>query len=213
MRTDELIGVLASNLEPVPRGEASRRMVQAMAAGLAGSLVLVWVLLGPRADMAEASRQGMFWLKLAFPLSVAVPVAMLAARVSRPGVPAGLMPLWILAPFAGVWAAAAILLAMAQPGAAAPMVLGRSWALCPVFVALASAPAMAAFLWAMKGLAPTQPALAGALAGLAAGGLGALAYSLHCDEMAEPFVAVWYSLGMAVPALAGAAVGPRLLRW
>ena len=70
-----------------------------------------------------------------------------------------------------------------------------------------------ATLWAMKGLAPTRLALAGAGAGLLAGALGALVYALHCPELAASFLAVWYVLGIAIPALAGALLGPRVLRW
>jgi hypothetical protein len=31
--------------------------------------------------------------------------------------------------------------------------------------------------------------------------------------MAAPFLAIWYVLGMAIPAGIGAIVGARLLRW
>ena len=65
----------------------------------------------------------------------------------------------------------------------------------------------------MKGLAPTRPALAGAASGLLAGALGALVYALHCPEMAAPFLGIWYLLGMLIPAVVGAMVGPLLLRW
>ena len=68
-------------------------------------------------------------------------------------------------------------------------------------------------LWALRGAAPTRLAWAGAGAGLLAGALGALAYALHCPEMAAPFLAVWYLAGMALPTLAGAWLGPRVLRW
>ena len=65
----------------------------------------------------------------------------------------------------------------------------------------------------MKGLAPTRLALAGAAAGLLAGAGGALIYALHCPEMAAPFLAIWYLLGMLIPTAVGALLGPRLLRW
>jgi hypothetical protein len=68
-------------------------------------------------------------------------------------------------------------------------------------------------LWALKGAAPTRLAWSGAGAGLLAGALGTLVYALHCPEMAAPFLAVWYLLGMAIPTAVGAALGPRLLRW
>jgi hypothetical protein len=38
-------------------------------------------------------------------------------------------------------------------------------------------------------------------------------YALHCPELAAPFLAVWYVLGMAIPVLVGAALGRWLLRW
>ena len=76
-----------------------------------------------------------------------------------------------------------------------------------------SLPLFASTLWALKGLAPTRLALAGASAGLLSGALGALVYSLHCPESAAPFLAVWYVLGIAIPTLAGALLGPRVLRW
>ena len=43
--------------------------------------------------------------------------------------------------------------------------------------------------------------------------MGAFAYTLHCPELAPAFVAVWYVLGMLIPAAAGALLAPRLLRW
>jgi hypothetical protein len=70
-----------------------------------------------------------------------------------------------------------------------------------------------AVLWAMKGLAPTRLALAGAMAGLLSGAGGALVYALYCPEMAAPFIGVWYLLGMLIPTALGALLGPRLLHW
>ena len=35
----------------------------------------------------------------------------------------------------------------------------------------------------------------------------------HCVELTAPFLAVWYVSGIALPVLAGAVLGPRLLRW
>ncbi|MBC7444771.1 MAG: DUF1109 family protein [Polaromonas sp.] len=58
---------------------------------------------------------------------------------------------------------------------------------------------------------PGRRALAGA--GLLAGALSALVYALHCPESAAPFLAVWCMLGMAIPTLTGAVLGPRVLRW
>ena len=93
------------------------------------------------------------------------------------------------------------------------LIFGDTWKTCPFSIAMLSLPLLAATLWAMKGLAPTRLALAGASAGLLAGAMGALVYALHCPESTLPFLATWYVLGMAIPTLAGALLGPRLLRW
>ena len=99
------------------------------------------------------------------------------------------------------------------PAERLPLLLGSTWRTCPFNIAALSAPALAACLWALKGAAPTRLAWSGAGAGLLAGALGTLVYALHCPEMAAPFLAVWYLLGMAIPTAVGAALGPRLLRW
>jgi hypothetical protein len=65
----------------------------------------------------------------------------------------------------------------------------------------------------MKGFAPTRLRLAGAAAGLAAGATGAAVYSLHCPELAAPFLGTWYVIGVLIPTAAGALIGPRVLRW
>ena len=72
-------------------------------------------------------------------------------------------------------------------------VLGPSWTACPFNVLGLSLPALAAALWALRGLAPTDGRSAGFAAGLLAGAVGALAYSVTCDEMSPAFVAVWLS--------------------
>jgi hypothetical protein len=92
-------------------------------------------------------------------------------------------------------------------------VLGSSWLKCPPSVLALSLPALAAVLWAVRGMAPTQPRTAGFAAGLLAGGVGAFGYALSCPEESPAFVAVWYSLGIVLTGAVGAALGPRLLRW
>ncbi len=91
--------------------------------------------------------------------------------------------------------------------------MGHSARVCPWMITATAAPMFVALFWALRGLAPTRPRLAGAGAGLAAGGLGAAIYSLHCPEVGAPFVAIWYTLGILTPCAVGALLGPRLLRW
>jgi hypothetical protein len=55
--------------------------------------------------------------------------------------------------------------------------------------------------------------MAGAAAGLLAGGLGAVLYAIHCPDDSPLFVALWYVPAVALVVLAGAAAGSRVLRW
>ena len=72
---------------------------------------------------------------------------------------------------------------------------------------------LAAMLFILRDGAPLRPALAGAAAGLAAGGLGAALYAAHCTDDSPLFVAAWYGVAIAAVAAAGALAGARWLRW
>ena len=65
---------------------------------------------------------------------------------------------------------------------------------------------------ALRAGAPEEPFFAGAVAGVAAAGIGASVYALHCPEDSPLFMAVWYSLAAFAMAVIGAASG-RWLRW
>lgn len=213
MRTDDLIAMLARDPERVAAGVVGRRYAMALAAGGAGALLLMLTGLGLRPDLAQAVRDPAFWLKFSLPAALSAAALHAAVRLARPGMRVGVAAEAMLAPIGAVWVLAAVVLISAAPGERMALVLGETWAACPISIALLSVPVFAGAFWAMKGLAPTRLALAGAVSGLLAGSLGAVVYSLHCPEMAPPFLATWYLLGMAIPAAAGAAAGPRLLRW
>jgi len=68
-------------------------------------------------------------------------------------------------------------------------------------------------IWAVRQMAPTDLVRAGALAGMVAGAVSAVAYAFHCTDDSLPFVALWYGGTIALCTLAGATLGPRLLRW
>lgn len=43
--------------------------------------------------------------------------------------------------------------------------------------------------------------------------MSAIDYTLHCTDDSLPFIAMWYGGTIALCALAGAVLSPRLLRW
>lgn len=213
MDTDRLVAMLARDPEPVARGVPARRFAFALCAGSVAAAILMLALLGLRPDLGEAVRDTMFWVKLGVPAVLLASALVACTRLGRPGAHVGPAGAMLLFPIAAIWLLAALALAAAPPPARITLVLGDSSAACVVSIAILAAPTFIAALWAMRGLAPTRPALAGAFSGLLAGAAGALVYALHCPEMAAPFIATWYLLGIAGPAVVGALLGPVLLRW
>lgn len=213
MKTDELITLLANRAEPVDRAAAPRRYAFAVAAGASGAMLLLLARFGLKPDLAVALAAAPFWIKLAFPATVAAGALLMATRLARPGLRVGRR--WIVAamPIVAVWLGAVLTLASAPSTERLAMLLGTSWRSCPLAIAYLAAPGLAVALWAMKGMAPTRPRAAGAAAGLLAGALATVVYCFHCPEMEVAFWAVWYLVGMLLPALLGAVLGPRLLRW
>lgn len=213
MKTNDLVTMLATGVEPVVPGVTARRYSLALVWGGLGAMLLMATLLGVRADLAEAARLPMFWLKLALPICLAVAALFAATRLSRPGVRLGRVPAALVAPVIVIWLMAAAALLGAPSDERLALLLGKTWTMCPLLIALLSLPVFGGTFWAMRGLAPTRPILAGAAAGLLAGAVATAVYALHCPEMAAPFLATWYLLGMLIPTAAGALLGPRLLRW
>lgn len=213
MRTDDLVDLLARAGGAVETHAVRRRYAVALGWGALGAALLMLLTQGVRPDLGDAARLPMFWIKLAFPATLAGATLFAAARLSRPGARLRSTPWLVAAPVVALWALAAVALAAAPPGSREAMLLGFTWNVCPWNIALMSVPAFVLALWAMRGLAPTRPALAGAASGLLAGAVGAFAYALHCPEMDAPFLAIWYVAGMLIPTAAGAIIGPFVLRW
>jgi hypothetical protein len=212
MRTDDLIGQLSANLEPVKHGAMGRLLLATVVIGMIGSAVIMLGVLGLRHDIDSAMMSVGMWIKLAYTFAIAVFAFFLVERAGRPGAdmskPALLLALPILA---------IILLAVMQmnaPGADMPkLVLGHSSRVCAFLVTLTALPTLAATFLALRRLAPTRLTQAGALAGLFAGAAGAFVYSFHCTEGSAPFIAIWYSLGIVLTTALGALLGRHFLRW
>lgn len=211
MHTSDWIDFLAQGAGPVPRAAAARRLLPAALAGLLLASLLAVAVGGPLPAAAFAS--AMPWTKLAYAAGLGLAGGLLCARLGRPVARLG----WPLALLAGV------LLAMAgyglwdwwqaPPPERRAELMGHSWSACPWLVLGLSLPALAGGLWALRGLAPTRPAWAGAAAGLLAGALGAAGYAFSCTETSPAFVAAWYTLGIGLSTALGAVLGPRCLRW
>lgn len=213
MKTDRLVALLATGVEPLDSGRLGRARAMVLAGGIVASLVLCLVLLGINPRLRAETAQGSFWLKEAYCTALTILGFIGVSRLSRPGRSSTGVTAGIVSVLAAMWVCGLIEVLSVKPGERAHLVLGSTAAVCPLLIALLSVPAWLSYVRIMRSLAPTRLRWAGAGGGFAAGAAGALVYSLHCPELAAPFVGLWYLLGMAIPMGVGAALGPRLLRW
>jgi hypothetical protein len=84
---------------------------------------------------------------------------------------------------------------------------------CMIFSALGGLATAVPMVLQLRRGAPTSPERAGWLTGVAAGGLGAFAYGLHCPFNDVVYIGLWYSLAVGVCAVVGRLAVPKLIRW
>lgn len=215
MKTDDLIALLATGdaTVAVASTEVRRRFIVAVGGGFAVSVLLMLVVLGFNPRLDAYLSLPMHWVKVVFAVVLAAGALLASVQLARPGGRLGAAPWLIAMPLLAVAVLAFITVINAAPAERPGLWFGNTWAVCPLSIALLSLPTLILVAWAMRAMAPTRMRLAGAAAGLFAGASGAVAYTLHCPELAAPFIAVWYVLGTLVPTGLGAWLGPRVLRW
>jgi hypothetical protein len=213
MKTDELVAALSRHVEPVDRGMIRRTIGLALAAAIVVALGLMGVWLGVRADFMTAHAAAFLVAKVAFAIAIVGVASIYLLRLARPGGESRTVSLWVMAPFA-----AAILLAIVSLGFAPHshwnrMILDDEWLECLLSIPIIAIVPFAVLVWAVRKAAPTDLVRTGAFTGLVAGGVSAAAYALHCTGDSVPFVAVWYGGTIVLCTVAGAILGPKLLRW
>lgn len=213
MKTDQLIEILSTNLEPVKSGQHRKILTWALIGGGAAAFCVMLSTVGLRTELAGVSHLSFLGLKLLFTLSLVGIGKTLLGRLVHPGEKARKLVALTFLPFLVVGAAGAVALTLERPMAWGRMILGMNWATCLLCIPLFAVVPFALLIWALRKGAPTDLKRTGAMAGLVAGALGATAYAFHCPGDSVPFIAVWYGTLVALCALVGAMLGPRLLRW
>ena len=214
MKTDELVALLSANLEPVDRSAVVRMLSVAVAAGAIVALGVAIVGWGFRTDLMTTRALMFLAVKLAFAIGIVGLALLYLTRLARPGGERKILPpLLVAVPFLAIMVLAAISLGSAPPSHWERMIVGDEWLECLLSIPIIAVVPFAISIWAVRKAAPTNLPRAGACAGLVAGGVSALAYALHCTDDSLPFIAVWYGGTIVLCTLAGAALGPRLLRW
>lgn len=211
MKTDQLIDLLAKNVEPAERPHWARRMALTIVVGLIAAVLIVAIGIGVRPDIGVARMPVM--LKAMFSAAAAAALLPLAVQLMKPGRPLGWRIGAVLV-FLGVCALATIVALMGEaPEERMQAWMGGGFPWCVVVVPILAAPTAAGLLWLMRSFAPTRLTLAGAAIGALSGGVGAMAYAMYCPVDSVAFVTTWYVVAIALCAALGAVVGARLLRW
>lgn len=212
MRTDELVRLLARDLA-VKDASINAGVARSLPWALVVTGLVFVLTLGLRADIADRPVMAVVAMKLVVTCSLAATSLFLALRLARsmdfgprPGVWLAVAPLLLTVLVGGELAHAGI------AGWSDRMVGANGW-FCLGAVPLLSLPPLAALFRVLRSGAVTRPMLAGFVAGLAATGIGASIYALHCTDDSPLFLALWYGIAALIVSAGGAIAGRALLRW
>jgi len=212
MHTDELIKVLDADARV-----SAMPMRSVWGIALAGAAVIAAIVflrtIGPRPDFAAAAHTGRFLFKFVVTLALLFAAFGLVRTLSVPGQPAARAARWVVA--APLLLAGGVVLELFSVPSVdwSAKLIGTNSLICVTFIPLIGIGPLGVFLMALRHGAPTRPALAGAAAGLLAGGVSATFYAAHCFDDSPLFVATWYTIAIAVLAGLGALGGRLFVRW
>lgn len=212
MKTDDLIGSLVADSGQAP---ASPRRTAAIVLPFAVvvAICLFVIVLDMRPDFRDALGSWRYLFKIAIAANIALIGLVLLVRLARPEQSAKHLGSWIAVAFLPL-ALAVVLEVMLLPMSEWPAsAMGYKALYCLTLVPLISLAPLAASLITLRHGAPQSPMGAGAIAGFAAGGMGAVIYALHCNNDSPFYVAIWYLSAIGIVTLLGALLGRSLLRW
>jgi hypothetical protein len=212
MDTSELIRKLAADTWR-PATPVSTAWWWAVGIAIALAAAVFFAMLGPRPDIATAAETYRFLFKFLVTITLAASAFGCARALSRPGESwRKAIPYLAIAPVLIVMAVVVELFTLPSDTWSATMV-GTNSIVCLTYISLIGLGPLAIFLRTMHYSAPTRPALAGAVAGLLAGGIAATFYAAQCTNDSPLFVATWYTIAMALLAILGAVGANRFARW
>jgi hypothetical protein len=212
METNDLIKALAAD-----RGRRTTSLSRAWTGALVLAAILAatvfFATIGPRPDIAAAAETVRFLFKFVLTAVLAMAAFFLVRELSRPGESWRAALPWLALPALLIAAAVVLELLVMPPETWQARLIGTNSRACLTYIPLFGLGPLALFLLAIRYGAPTHPAIAGAAAGLLAGGVAATFYAAHCTDDSPLFVATWYSIAILGLALLGAVGASRLARW
>jgi len=205
--------MLSTNVESIDRRQVAREIGATIAVGSVATGAVIILALGVRPDLTQIAPIVFLVAKLAFAIGIVAFASIYLMKMARPGGEKRVAVAWAALPLLATMLLAVINLAFAPRSHWHMMIMGDQWLECLLSIPIIAVVPFMVVIWAMRRMAPTDLTRAGALAGLVAGGLSAAGYALHCTDDSLPFVALWYGGTVVLCTLAGAMLGPRLLRW
>ena len=210
MKTDNLIELLVKDLV---RWRFRSAVAGAVAGGVIIAAVLFFAEVGLRPDISAVVKSGHFLFKFVVTISLAVTAIWVTLSIGRPGGSLSQRGLALSIAPALLACAAAIELVILPESQWMPHLVGHNARICLTLIPLLSVGPLACLLTALRASAPSNPGLAGAVAGLAASGIAATFYAAHCTDDSALFVMTWYSMATLIVAAAGYLAGRKLLKW
>ena len=205
------LDAMVAELEPVQPLRVSRAIAFVLTIAITAAFLIVSVK-GARTDVVALDPNPMFLLRAGLLLLLGGGCGWAALNAASPSVGKQGQSWKMAIAAAALLPLAALIVAMTGRSDIA-MENANFGLQCMVFSGLSGlATAVPMVLWLRKG-APTSPERAGWLTGVAAGGLGAFAYGLHCPFNDVVYIGLWYSLAVGLCAVLGRVVVPRLIRW
>ncbi len=212
MKNDDFINALVEDHATRP-GVSRFAMGIVVAFGLAFSLAIFLAFLGIRADFAHVVADPHLVFKFVFAASLFGSLLPLVKALLRPEANIVSPLFYLLIPALVLACGIAFQLATSPVDFWVSGMMGRYPIACLRSIpALAMGPLVVLMVFLHNG-APTRPVFSGAVAGCVAGGMAAFIYALHCPDDSALFVALWYSLAIAITTGIGAAMGAKWLRW
>lgn len=211
MKTSDLISALSQDLKPTRPFAAT--IALALVAAIVMAAAVFFATIGPRPDIAAAAETYRFLTKFLVTGLLAASAVWLVDRLARPGALHRRDFALLLAPVVTLAVLVVIeMLTMPTPQWAMATI-GKNSAVCLTYIPLIGLGPLAMMILVLRRGAVTRPVLAGAVAGLAAGGIAATLYAAHCPDDSPFFVAVWYPLAIAMLTAAGALLGRLFARF
>lgn len=212
MQTDDLIRALGADAAVSRHGRDDYWGIALAASGLIVATIF-FLFIGPRPDIAAAAGTLRFDFKFVVTILLAATAFAALRALEVPGVSTRRSTLWLLLAPALLAAALVAELFAVPAGDWATRLIGTNARYCLTLIPLMGIGPLAVTLSVLRRGAPTRPRLAGAVAGLLAGGLAATFYAANCTDDSPLFVATWYPVSIGMLVAIGSLAGPRVLRW